>query len=106
MFDSYINMEVVIPRGNDGELYHATVKQRAIDDDGKLLGVETFNPITDTRIYEVDYLAGTVENIAANVISENLLSQVYQEGHRQILNDEIINHSKTPEAVNNKDDFN
>ena len=26
MFDSYINMEVGLPRGNDGELYHETVK--------------------------------------------------------------------------------
>ena len=53
MFDSYINMEVGLPRGNDGEIYHAMVKRRVIDDYGKPLGVETSNPITDTRIYEV-----------------------------------------------------
>ena len=33
--DSYINMEVRLPRGNDGELYHATVKQRTINDNRK-----------------------------------------------------------------------
>ena len=53
MSDSYINMEVGLPRGNDGEIYHAMVKRRVIDDYGNPLGVETSNPITDTRIYEV-----------------------------------------------------
>ena len=53
MFDSYINMEVGLPRGNDGELYHETVKWRAINADGNPLGVKTYNPITDTRLYEV-----------------------------------------------------
>ena len=50
MFDSFINMEVGLPRGNDGELYHAIVKRRVVDDDGKPLGVGTSNPITDTRL--------------------------------------------------------
>ena len=39
MFDSYINMKVVLSKQNFCELYHATVKRRAIDDDGKPLGV-------------------------------------------------------------------
>ena len=64
IFDSYINMEVRLPRVNDGELYHATVKRRAIDDNGKPLGVEKYNPITDTRLYEVEYLDGTIKNLA------------------------------------------
>ena len=78
MFDSYINRDFGIPRGNDGELYRATVKWRATDDDGKPLWVETYNTITDTRFYKVEYLDGAVKTLAANVISENLLSQVDQ----------------------------
>ena len=78
MFDLYINMEVGLPRGNDGELYHATVKRRTLDDDGKPLGVETPKLITDTRLYEVLYLAGMVKTVAENVIADNLLSQVDQ----------------------------
>ena len=39
MFDSYIKMEVGLPRGNDGKLYHAMVKRCAIYDDGNQLGV-------------------------------------------------------------------
>ena len=66
---------------------------------GKPLGVGTSNPITDTRLYEVWYLDGTVKNLAANVIDENLLSQVYQEGHHQLLIDEITDHRKDLESI-------
>ena len=80
-------MEIILTKGNDGEPYHATVKRCAIEDDGKPLSVETSNPITDTRLYELDYIDGTVKILAANVISQNLLSQVDQEGCRQLLID-------------------
>ena len=102
MFDSYINMEVGLPMGNAGERYHATFKRCAIDDDGKPLGVGTYKPITDTRLYEVGYLDGTVENLSANVIAEDLLSQVDHEGHRHILIDEIIEHRKIQKPLNRR----
>ena len=53
MFDLYINIQVGLPRVNDGDLYHATVKGHVIHDDWKPLGVETSNPITDIRLYEL-----------------------------------------------------
>ena len=40
MFDLYINMEVGLPRVNEGELYHVTVKLRAINDNGKRWSLE------------------------------------------------------------------
>jgi hypothetical protein len=48
IFDHYVNMELGLPRGNDGELYHAVVKKRAIDDNGKPIGKRDDNPILDT----------------------------------------------------------
>ena len=53
MFDSYIEMEIGLPRGLYGELYHAKVKSRAIYRYGIPVGVETSNPITDTRLYDL-----------------------------------------------------
>ena len=99
IFDSYINMDVGAPRRNDGELYYKTVRRLEIDDDGKLLELETSKPITEKRLYEVDYIYGTVKPLATNVIAENLLSQVDQEGHYQLFIDEIIDHRKTPGYV-------
>ena len=65
------------------DLYHILVKCTAVDVDGKLFGVECSNPITDTRIYEVEFADGETEILAVNVITENLLSQVDEEGHRK-----------------------
>ena len=36
----------------------------------------------DIRVYEVEYLDGTVEAISANIIAKTLLSQVDEEGNR------------------------
>ena len=76
-----------------------------IDDYWKPLGIGTSNPITNTRIYEVDYLDGTVKTLAANVIANNLFSQVDQIGHRQLLIDQIIDRRKTLELFEEKDAF-
>ena len=76
----------------EGELYHAKFNHRAVDRDGITVGVETYNPINDTRLYHVEYLDGTIKNLDANVIAENFLYQVSKEGHRQLMIDEIIYH--------------
>ena len=52
MFDSYIDIGIGPPRGLDVELYHAKVKRCVVDKNGITFGVETYNPITDTRLYE------------------------------------------------------
>ena len=97
--DPYLNMEIGLPRGEDGEREHAIVKRRAIDVDGKPVGKSNTNPILDSSLYEVEYIDGTVEIMPANLIAENLLAQVDEEGHRQMLMEEIIDHRKTSDAI-------
>ena len=80
--DAYINMEIGLPRGGDDELIYAKVKGRALDSEGDPIGKESLNPITDTRLYEVEFVDGTTETVPANLIAENLLLEVDQEGHR------------------------
>ena len=53
-----------------------------VDHDGKPIGVETPNSVTKTRLYAVEYLYGAVETLDANIIAENILSQIDEEGHR------------------------
>ena len=102
-FDPYLHMEVGLPQGSDDQLHHAMVKRRAVDSEGKPIGIESSNPLTDTRVYEVEFLDGTKESLSANIIAENLLAQVDEEGHRQLLMDEIINHRKNADAIEKKD---
>ena len=101
--DKYVHMEVGIPRGPDGDLENAVVKKRALDIDGIPIGTANKNPILDTRAYEVEYDDGTTEILSANIIAECILSQVDDEGHKQMLFEEIIDHRSTADAVKMND---
>ena len=83
--DEYVDMELWLPRGEDDSLMHAIVKQRKIDDDGNPIGTENTNPLVDMRAYEIEFIGGTTEILISNIISENLLAQVEEEVHRQLL---------------------
>ena len=84
--DEYLTAQVVLPHG--GEALMAQVKARVRDKDGKPVGLHNPNPILDTRLYEVEFPDGSTEAFAANVIAENLYSQVDSQGHAfQIIRD-------------------
>ena len=92
--DHYINMELAMMRDSGEEPQYAMVKRRAVDRAGKPMGVANPRPLFDSRLYNVGFLDGTTKVIAANVIAENLLAQVDEERHRQIMIDKIIDHQK------------
>ena len=103
--DPYLRMEIGLPRGSDNELEHATVKRRALDVDGKPYGTPNNNPLLDSRRYEVEFIDGSIEVLTANIIAENILAQVNEEGHRQLLLDEIIDHRTTKNCIKKEDGF-
>ena len=102
-FDNYINMEVGLPRGDDDQLYHARVKRRAIGEDGKPIGVATNNPLANSIIYEVEFMDGITEVMTANIIAENILAQVDDKGHRQLMLNKIIDHRIDDTAIMKED---
>lgn len=77
----------------------ACITSRAIDADGKSVGQSNPNPILDTRKYEVEFLDGSTETLMANIIAENLLSQIDDEGHRQLFMTETVDNCKLKNAV-------
>lgn len=97
--DPFINMELGLPRAADDGLISATVKKRAVDVEGRPIGKPSKNPILDSRAYEVEFIDGQTEILTANVIAENVLSQVNDEGQRHMMIDEIEDHRKTKEAI-------
>ena len=104
-YDAYINMEIGLPRGDDGELHHAIVKRRKLDADGNSIGKSHTNPLLDSRLNEIEFVDGTTEAMTANLITENLLAQVDEEGHRQLLLDEIIDHRTNGNEIAKNDGF-
>ena len=60
------------------------------------------NPLLDSRQFEVEYIDGTTEILSANEIAENILLQVDDQGQRQLVLDEIIDHRKNKDASYDK----
>jgi hypothetical protein len=77
-YDQYLTAKVLLPQS--GELQQATVIARKRDRDGKPIGKRNENPLLDTRVYEVQHPNGATAEITANLIAENIYSQVDQEG--------------------------
>ena len=77
-------MELGIRRDDEG-LRHARVKRRAVDQDGQPIGRPSNNPLLDSWRYELEYLDGTTEVLTANIIAENLLAQVDDQGHCHLI---------------------
>lgn len=90
-YDSYLNMELALER-DDTTPEFAKVTKRMKDAAGDPIGTAHDNPILDTRLYEVEYLDGHKAALSANIIAENILSQVDHDGHRQMLFEAIIDH--------------
>ena len=84
-------------------LMKAKVIGRVRDDTGKPKGTYNPNPIIDTRRYEGMFDDGTIKEYSANIITENLISLVGNEGHSHQFFSEIIDHRTDGKAVS-KDD--
>ena len=95
-------MEIGLTRKDDDRLMHAIVRRRKMDYEYKAVGNMNNNLLIDARAYKVDFSDITIEVLTANIISENLLAQVDEEGHRQILLDEIIDHIQDVNDIGNE----
>ena len=78
LYNNYVNIELILDQGGDRPQF-ARVKKRLKDANGRPILVVNNKPILDSRKYEVEYCDGYVAAMAANVITENLLTQVDQE---------------------------
>jgi hypothetical protein len=100
-YDEYLTAEVLLP--NMGEMTKAKVIGRKRDADGNPVGLRNANPLLDTRQYEVEFADVATDVFTANLIAENLYSQVDEEGNSYSVMGEIIDHESDGSAVH-KDD--
>jgi hypothetical protein len=100
-YDEYIGTQVLLPVGS--EQLRGIVKRRSHDLNGNPIGLRNPNPILDTRKYEVQLPDGSSETYGANIISENIMSSVDDEGNLFVLMDEIIEHRSHNDAVREAD---
>jgi hypothetical protein len=60
------------------------------DASGNLIGKANPNPLLNTRMYQVQFSDGTVQDYAANHIAEAIYAAVDDEGNRFVLLEEIL----------------
>ena len=101
LYDRLIHAEVALPQGD--RLRTAKVTGRTVDPDGRTVGTYSDNPILNTLVYDVEFPDGEVKEYSANVIAENLFSQVDDEGFALSVFDSILDYEKSDEAVEKKD---
>jgi hypothetical protein len=89
--DQFLGAEVLLAQ--DGEhMQSAQVVKRVVDENGRAKGSYNSNPMLNTRVYEVMFPDGELRRYSANVIAENMHSQVDSEGYQYQLLDEIVAH--------------
>ena len=98
-FDAYIGAQVVLPSKDGESIVLTKVTNRKRDANGKVMGTANQNPILDTRVYQVEYPDGAVSEFSANIIAENILSQVDSDGFNYSFLSEILGHRSTDEAI-------
>jgi hypothetical protein len=101
-YDKLLSAEVALPKGDFQFIGKVIGRKR--DAEGKPVGRANRNPILDTRVYQVEFQDGTVNDYVANVLAEALYAQVDVDGNRFLLLKEIIDHEKDPTALS-KDDM-
>ena len=65
--------------------------QRTIGPDGQVTGTYDNNPFLNS-IYDVEFPDGQVKEYAANIIPENMLTQVDSDGMSTTLMEAIVDH--------------
>ena len=97
LYDRLIHAEVTLPQGENQ--MNAKVIGRAKDDEGKMVGHFHDNPLLNSIVYDVEFPDGAVKQYAANIIAENMYSQVDSEGHQYNLLEAILDYGTDGNAV-------
>ena len=103
MGDILVNTEVLLP-GEDGKQL-AKVIRRSVDDSGNLVGNWNENPILNTVLYDVEFPDGAIKSYGANVVAENILNTVGEDGIFSQFLEGIVGHRHNKKALTNKERY-
>ena len=89
-------MELTVDRQQFDHPQRARVTKRLRDHRGNPIGTANDNPILNTRMYEVVFDDSHKLSMAANLIAENMLAQLDEEGYSLAVVKAIVNHKMDP----------
>jgi hypothetical protein len=97
--DPYVGMEMAMSRGAEGEVVHATGPETRKTTTVCLRVLLITTLIKYPEVRRVQYVDGYVEELTANLIAENLIAQVDEEGRRQMMLSAIVDHRVLRDAI-------
>ena len=101
--DMIINAELSLPQGE--LMQPAKVIGRYKDAHGKIVGTYDTNPLMNTLVYDVKFTDGDVREFSANIICENMYSQVDNEGFHHDILDSVVDCRKNSDAISNDNKY-
>jgi hypothetical protein len=101
-YERLINAEVHLQLGDTYQ--KARVTGRAIGPDGVVVGVYDDNPMLNSIVYDVEFPDGTIREYSANLIAENMLTQVDSDGYSLTLMKGIVDYRRDEAGAVSKDD--
>lgn len=101
--DHWINAELNLPQGE--QMKPARVVGRSKDQNGNVIGSYDSNPMLNTMLYDVEFPDGAIREYGANVIADNMYSQVDHEGFAYNILDGIVAFDKSRHATSRKDKY-
>ena len=100
-YDQYLNAEVLLPHGE--HMQTAKVIRRMKNDTGKVIGNYNDNPALDSRVYEVMFPDGVMQQYSANTIAQSLWENADPEGYQHQMLRMIVDHRHDETALRWKD---
>ena len=98
VYDEYLGAELIFDVGPDGAPRKGIVVKQLRGADRCPIKQGHHNPLLDTHKYEVE-VKRIPQEFTANMIAENLYSQVDSEGQRELIYKAIINHKKDTTVI-------
>ena len=91
-YDHLLNAEIMV-QAEEGQVSGKVIKQ-ALGLDGKVIGKYDDNPYLNSIMYEVELVDGRIKEYRANIIAENMLTQVDSDGFSLTLMEGIIDYKR------------
>lgn len=88
--DLLVGMELNMPQVD--EMRRAKVLRKSVDSQGETVGEHDANPLISTLSYDVQFDDGEIQQVGANIIAQNLYSQIDGLGNAFTMLEGILDH--------------
>ena len=94
----------MLAREGEG-MVSARVIKRSLGPDGNAVGAFNHKKMLDTRIYDIMFMDGTVQQLASNRIALSMYEHVDSEGFTTKILEKVQRHRNTDEAIEKSDGY-